>query len=276
MRPTLVQVVIDHILTNAKTVFPVHARLRVLCASLTLMASLGLAQFTTAAQPREARVTQTIKDVKLLPRQAAARVAAVNDQVRDGTTVRTGLDSRAELTFTDQSLTRLGANTIFSFNDGARNLDLASGAMLLYVPKNAGGAKINTATVTAAITGTTCLTKSVRKVYTKLIFLEGSGRVFLKRHPDQSVVLHAGEMLTVKSTATSLPPPQKINLRLLRRTSPLLRPPLPSEGLMLAEEKKQLEEAPAGTLIDPTSLDVIDQKTNAVPRPPHGHVPGKP
>src|SRR5438132_4692686 len=184
---------------------------------------------TIAAELKEAHVTRIIKDVRLLPAQAAPRPAVVNDNVRDGTAVRTGADSRTELTFTDQTLARLGANTIFSFKEGTRKVDLASGAMLLYVPKNVGGAKIDTAAVTAAITGTTCLIKSHRDSYTKLIFLEGSGRVFLKRHPDQSVVLHAGEMLIVRSNATSLPHPQKINLRLLRRTSPLLYPPLPSE-----------------------------------------------
>ena len=258
-----------------KTLFPGHARLRAICASLLLLVSLALAQFTTAAQLKEARVTQVVKDVKLLSTQTAPRPAVVSDQVRDGTAVRTGVDSRADLTFTDQTLARLGANTIFSFKEATRKVDLASGAMLLYVPKNVGGAKIETAAVTAAITGTTCLIKSHRKSYTKLIFLEGSGRIFLKRRPDQSLVLHAGELLAVKSNATSLPRPQKINLRLLRRTSPLLHPPLPSEGLMLAEEQKQLEEAPEGTLLDPTSLDVIDQKSNAIPRP-RGHLPGKP
>ncbi|HEV2047521.1 MAG TPA: FecR family protein [Chthoniobacterales bacterium] len=258
-----------------KTLFPGHARLRPICASLVSLVSLALTQFTTAAQLKEARVTQVVKDVKLLRTQAAPRPAAVSDEIGDGTAVRTGVDSRAELTFTDQTLARFGANTIFSFKEGTRKVDLASGTMLLYVPKNVGGAKIDTAAVTAAITGTTCLIKSHRNSYTKLIFLEGSGRVFLKRHPDQSVVLHAGEMLIVKSNATSLPHPQKINLRLLRRTSPLLYPPLPSEGLMLAEEQKQLEEAPEGTLVDPTSLDVIDQKTNALPGP-RGHLPGKP
>ena len=258
-----------------KTLFPGHARLRAICASLLLLVSLPLAPFTTAAQLKEARVTQVVKDVKLLRTQTAPRPAVVSDEVREGTAVRTGGDSRAELTFTDQTLARLGANTIFSFKEATRKVDLASGAMLLYVPKNGGGAKIDTGAVTAAITGTTCLIKSHRNSYAKLIFLEGSGRVFLKRRPDQSVVLHAGEMLIVKSNATSLPHPQKINLRLLRRTSPLLYPPLPSEGLMLAEEQKQLAEAPEGTLVDPTSLDVIDQKTNAPPRP-RGHVPGKP
>ena len=107
-----------------------------------------------AAELKEARVTQIVRDVKLLPNAAPARPAVVNDPVRDGTAVRTGVESRTELTFSDATLARLGANTIFSFTEGTRNLELTDGAMLLRVPKNAGGAKINTAAVTAAITGT--------------------------------------------------------------------------------------------------------------------------
>jgi hypothetical protein len=79
---------------------------------------------SSASELKEARVSQVIKDVKLLPAQAAPRPAVVSDAVRDGTAVRTGVDSRAELTFTDQTMARLGANTIFSFREGTRNLEL--------------------------------------------------------------------------------------------------------------------------------------------------------
>src|SRR5437773_109173 len=44
-----------------------------------------------AAQLQQALVSQVIKDVKLLPPQAAPRPARVSDEVRDGTAVRTGL-----------------------------------------------------------------------------------------------------------------------------------------------------------------------------------------
>src|ERR1700682_66360 len=81
-----------------------------------------------AVQLKAARVTQVVKDVKLLGAQGAQRSAAISDDVREGTAVRTGTDSRAELTFTDLTITRLGANTVFSFNAGARQLDLGGGA----------------------------------------------------------------------------------------------------------------------------------------------------
>jgi hypothetical protein len=107
-----------------------------------------------SAELKEARVTAVIREVNLLPGEAPPKPAAVNDDVREGTAVRTGVESRSELRFPDQTIARLGANTIFTFDEGTRNMDLGGGAMLLRVPKGAGGAKITTAAVTAAITGT--------------------------------------------------------------------------------------------------------------------------
>src|SRR5882672_4954774 len=186
-----------------------------------LLLTLPLAHLS-AAQLHEARVSQVIKDVKLLPNQAAPRPAQVRDQVRDGTAVRTGVESRAELTFTDQTLARLGANTIFSFNDGTRNLDLGGGAMLLRVPKDAGGAQINTAAVTAAITGTTVMLEYHPDAFIKFIILEGTGRIFRKGHVGESVLLHAGQMLIVNPKGKGLPDPVDVDLDRLVKTSHLI------------------------------------------------------
>jgi hypothetical protein len=57
---------------------------------------------TNAAELKEATVTQIVKEVQLLPAQAAPRPAVVKDLVRGNTAVRTGTDSRTELTFTNQ------------------------------------------------------------------------------------------------------------------------------------------------------------------------------
>jgi FecR protein len=107
----------------------------------------------SAADLKEAQVTQVIQDVRLLPSNASPRPATVNDNVRQGTAVKTGVQSRSELTFKDQTITRLGEKTIFSVGEGARTIDLGRGQFLFYVPKNSGGAKVKTGAVTAAVTG---------------------------------------------------------------------------------------------------------------------------
>ena len=122
-------------------------------AALALTLAIGLRNEVSADELKEAKVTQVIQDVRMLPSNASPRPAAVNDNVRQGTAVQTGVRSRSELTFKDQTITRLGEKTIFSVGEGPRTIDLGSGQFLLCVPKKAGGAKVKAGAVTAAITG---------------------------------------------------------------------------------------------------------------------------
>jgi len=132
-----------------------HIRNRIVLSVGALAFALagGLPNEVSADELKEAKVTQVIQDVQVLPPNASSRPAAVNDNVRQGTAARTGVQSRSELTFKDQTITRLGEQTIFSVGEGARTIDLGSGQFLLCVPKKAGGAKVKAGSVTAAITG---------------------------------------------------------------------------------------------------------------------------
>ena len=132
---------------------PIRNRIVLSIAALAFALASGLSNKVSADELKDARVTQVIQDVQVLPSNAAPRAAAVNDNVRQGTAVQTGVQSRSELTFKDQTVTRLGEKTIFSVGEGARTLDLGSGQFLLCVPKKAGGAKVKVGVVTAAITG---------------------------------------------------------------------------------------------------------------------------
>ena len=218
-----------------------------------------------AAELKEARVTQIVRDVKLLPNAAPARPAVVNDSVRDGTAVRTGIESRSELMFTDATLARLGANTIFSFTEGTRNLELSDGAMLLRVPKNAGGAKINTAAVTAAITGTTIMLEFHKNSYIKFIVLEGTGRIFIPNRVGESVLVHAGQMLITKPNAKNLPSPVDVDIRKLMKTSRLIRGfgKMGSENLIAQTEAGQDKERAEGELYE-TNLAIYGAGTSII------------
>ena len=132
-----------------------HIQSRSILTIVALAFSLasGVRNEVKADELKEAKVTQVIQDVQVLPSNAAPRAAAVNDNVRQGTAVQTGVQSRSELTFKDQTITRLGEKTIFSVGEGPRTIDLGRGQFLLYAPKKAGGAKVKAGPVTAAITG---------------------------------------------------------------------------------------------------------------------------
>jgi hypothetical protein len=121
--------------------------------ALAFALASGFPNEVSADELKEAKVTQVVQDVRVLSSNASPRPAAVNDDVRQGTAVQTGVQSRSELTFKDKTMTRLGEMTIFSVGEGPRTIDLGSGQFLLYVPKKAGGMKVKTGSVTAAITG---------------------------------------------------------------------------------------------------------------------------
>src|SRR6266852_4916273 len=148
-------------------------------ASLVFALASWFPSEVRAADLKEAEVTQVVQDVKLLPSNSSARPAAVNDNVRQGTAVQTGTQSRSELTFKDKTITRLGEKTIFSVGQGARTIELGSGQFLLYVPKNSGGAKIKMGAVTAAITGTTVMGNVAPSGIVEFTVLEGSACIHL-------------------------------------------------------------------------------------------------
>src|SRR5438045_957233 len=207
-----------------------------------------LPDHSVAASSKEARVTQIIREVKLLPADKAAREAALNDKVSEDTGVRTGGDSRSELTFSDLTITRLGANTIFSFNKAGRNDKIESGSILLRVPKDSGGGSIRTSAVTVAVTGTTVIFETTRAGKSKLITLEGGARLSLVKHARESRYVKAGQMLDVPAGATTLPMPVDVDLNEVMKTHPLITDfgPLPSRDLITAATQQQNTTASTG------------------------------
>jgi len=200
-----------------------NIRFRVILTTVSLAFALGI-WFPTkvsADELKEAKVTQVVQDVKVLPSNASPRPAAVNDNVRPGTAVQTGVQSRSELTFKDQSITRLGEKTIFSVGEGARTIDLGSGQFLLYVPKKAGGAKVKMGPVTAAITGTTVLGNVDPGGVITFIVLEGSACIYLDS-VGQSLFLGPGQKLTYDPVANRLEDPVDADLNQVL-TTPLIK-----------------------------------------------------
>ena len=244
------------------------------CRSITLwwIPSLFVAAPLAAAAPlQEARVSQVIQDVRLLGAHAAPRPAAVNDKVTLERAVRTGKESRAELTFTDLTITRLGANTIFSLKAGAREVDLTSGTILLSVPSGAAPVKANTVGVTVAVTGGTALLATGPP--TKFMVLEGIGTIYPKGHPEKAVSVHGGEMVLMTADK-KITQPEKFDVKLVLETSPLIVdfPPLTNLPLILTVMNQQLAErqlagttsqALARNLID--VISVTDQNANSNP-----------
>ena len=169
---------------------------------------------------RTANVTAAVNEVQVYPGSSNPHSAAIGEKIALPSSVQTGRQSRTELTFNDNTITRLGQNSVFSFREGGRNVELKQGSVLLQVPKNVGGATIRTATVTAAITGTTVMFEYSPGKWIKLLTLEGTQHLRINGSKI-SVAVPAGKMIIMHPNATVIPEPVTIDIAKLVATSPL-------------------------------------------------------
>src|ERR1051326_1139087 len=72
----------------------------------------------------EAQVTKIINQVHVIDPGSGAHPAVINEKIHDEIELKTGVKSRSELLFQDNTLTRLGPETSFSFKAGTRDLQL--------------------------------------------------------------------------------------------------------------------------------------------------------
>jgi hypothetical protein len=204
-----------------------------------------------------AEVTKVINRVSVIDPATGTHPAVLRDVIKDNLALQTGARSRSELLFQDNTLTRIGAETFFSFKTGTRDMTLEKGSMLLQVPKGLGGANIHTAAVTAAITGTTIMMEYSPGQYIKVLVLEGSLRLSRNGSFGDSLVLHPGKMVIMRPDAKTIPEPIDVDLGEIVRTSALVNFPgskvLPSMSLIQAAITDQGKAVAKGTLV-PTNL----------------------
>ena len=196
------------------------------------------AQQSAAGPLTSAEITKIINRVSVIDPAKGGHPAIIRDIIKDDLGLQTGTKSRSELLFQDNTLTRLGAETFFSFKTGTRDMTLEKGSMLLQVPKGLGGAKIHTAAVTAAITGTTIMMEYIPNQYIKVLVLEGSLRLSRNGASGDSVVLRPGKMVIMRPDAKRIPDPVDVDLEHIVKTSTLVNFPggdlLPSMALIQA------------------------------------------
>jgi len=229
----------------------IYRNLRFLALAV-FIASVATAR---ASAPRPAsfnqvRITQVNNHVQLLHPMSASRPASINDTVDEQAIVRTGKDSRAEITFPNATVVRLASNTSFSFKNGTHDLSLGEGAVLVQAPKSANGAKIHAGAVASAITGTTAMLEYRPGVY-KFLVLEGIGRLYRPGHLGDSVLVDSGQLVMGNPNA-AVSDPVDFDIARFVKTSRFIvdLPPLHNEKLIAAESQKQQQQKSKKTLID--------------------------
>ena len=224
-------------------------------STFLLVAGLLVSPSLLSAGPlTEAHVTKIIQDVRVTDPAKGTHAAAINERITEEIGLQTGIKSRSELLFQDNTLTRIGPETSFSFKAGTRDVTLSQGTLLFQVPKGLGGARIRTAAVTAAITGTTIMVQYTPAKQIKVLVLEGSLRLSMNNTPRHTVLLRPGRMVTMRPDAKRIPHPVTVDLRRVMRTSSLVKmarkgeSDLPSLELIEKEMAQQDREREAGRL----------------------------
>jgi len=237
---------------------------------ITILASLAISLpgRLGAASTNEARVTRVKNHVQLADSKNITRRASVDDIVHEETIVRSGNASRAEVTFSDETVVRLTAHTAFDFIRGTRGLNLGDGAVLVQAPKEANGATIHAGSVAAAVAGTTVMIEYHPGFY-KFLVLEGTARAYRPGHLGDSVLVGPGQMV-FGNPQSALSDPVDFDIDRFMKTSRFITDfsPLRSANSIVAESQKQQREKSTKTLVGTnlvifgggTQVSVTDQE----------------
>jgi hypothetical protein len=147
-------------------------------AAVICVCCFGCLSAFGAIDLKESKFTQVVNNVEVISTSDNSKhPAAVDSLFKMPDVVRTGAASRAELVAEDRTITRIGANTIFSFDAARRRIDLDQGSLLFNAPKGKGGGTIHTAAATAAVLGTTIIVVTTPNGGFKVLTLEGTAEV---------------------------------------------------------------------------------------------------
>lgn len=169
----------------------------------------------------QSTITEVVNDVKLKTAGAQAAIPALTNAIlKNPDQLRTGPASRAELTASDQTITRVGSNTVFSFDAAGRNINLEQGSMLFHAPKGKGGGVIKSGGASAAVLGTTIIVSYSAQTGFKVVVLEGEAKVSLA--DGNHKIVHAGQLIIVLPGAMTFGELQAIDLAALVSGSNLI------------------------------------------------------
>jgi hypothetical protein len=238
-----------------------------LCLGCLAAVSAGAADF------KKSKVTQVVNDVQIISAaDQAGKPAAVNDIFTMPDILRTGPESRAELVAEDQTVTRVGANTVFSFDPASRTIDLQQGSLLFHSPHGKGGGTIHTGSATASVLGSTLIVTTTPNGGFKVIVLEDEAEIHFLNGLKQT--LEPGQMTFILPGGNRLAPIIVFRLDDLTHHSQLLNGfnhPLSSMPLILHEIEKQLKLIKSGRATDtglfagdnasPDQVEVLDADT---------------
>ncbi len=152
----------------------------------------GTTAWSAGAPLTESKFIEVVGSVQVVGAGGAVRNAKAGDVFKAPDSIQTGANSRAELVAEDKTVTRVGANTAFSFAGSGREVNLKKGSLLFHSPTGKGGGTVKSEGATAAVLGTTLAVSATQAGGFKVMTLEGKASV--QQPGGAKVSLGAGQM----------------------------------------------------------------------------------
>jgi hypothetical protein len=179
---------------------PVFLKKRIL-QSVGVLLTFAFLYESLAAPIDHATITEVVNEVKVLdPQSLQGSPAKVSGIFETPEIMQTGAESRSEMIAADQTITRVGADTLFSFEPKERTINLRQGSILFQSPTGKGGGVIRTESATASVLGTTIIVVATRDGGFKILVLEGTAQVTMPNGSRR--IVHGGQLVVVKAGAT--------------------------------------------------------------------------
>lgn len=174
---------------------------------ITLIAALAIAPVPALVIPTVAQSQTTLtqgtlaavrNQVRLIRQNQSPRSARPADTIRPGDSLATAAASTADIRFNDNSLARLGEQTMFRFAPRMRAVDLANGTLLLLVKPGSNGTSVRTPNAAVGIRGSALFVRYIKESDTTLIgALTTSGITAFNGNASESVELQGGQMAAI-------------------------------------------------------------------------------
>jgi len=207
-----------------------------------LLLSFGVSFGFAATEFKDAEIT-TLKNIVEHDAGQGAAPAKMSEKVGENSKVTTAAASMAELTFGDSSITRIGANSVFSFQSKERLVKLDKGTALIHATPGNGGATVDCGGVTAAVSGSTFMASRSATGGAVFVLLESSGSLKVTTPGGQTAVIMPGQAASTGTGAKSAIQVFDVDVKKVMDTTPLVqgfKKELPSQAeINVVSEKQQ-------------------------------------
>jgi len=190
--------------------------------------------------------------------------AVLNDKIESDAQVGTGEQSMCELSLDDKSITRIGANALFSFTKQERLVKCDKGTFLVSKDPETETITVTTGSVTAAVNGSTVMF-DVKDDATHIAVAETTTGVVVTDKNGKSMTLQSGEGISAIPNGMTSSSPQSVDVKDLTSSSPLFNEkglaPLANDALIKGVASAQETAKAQGMSFTSEINDIVANRT---------------